>query len=564
MKKLLTLTVLLLLVSFTACDNNNDNDEIQVLTENNFADDDLLRANFNNNNLVKFLEHPGNQTTAKDTGDTGSDIIPVTYNEITENTFCWNDSDPDSEHTMTLFDSEGMEIFSLQANGNCITQIIEAGEYEVRLDHDGRIERTFPIFMINEEKGLVANNNQGNNSINSLYSVFNNIDLVKQAKAQTVQQNINTLLSTNECISCNLVGALLTGADLMLSDISGSELTGAILTSANLSDSTLIGVTMNNANLIQANLNGTTIIEGATFVGANLTGAALNDANLSQANFDSAMLTDTSLIAATLESTIFTDAIMIGANLLDTNLNDATLTGADLTGATFCNNCVCENASCDNCGSTSQCSIGDLGSTPELKKLTVEIDLIDIEMLQDEGLDLNIAIKVNDSFNVVWLSNKNYLESNEYEWEQDFEVFGTNMLETGSEVMADTNLLETAPGQTVKLNSLGVFEIEADPAPSDSINVINDFEPIYIGLTQKISLSSGIEESLTSFVTPDLNNMETEQLIPQNEVMLWFEENETGYILLEEPANNIKVDLSDMDDVKVNYSGGVWSIQDMQ
>ena len=559
MKKLLTLfSVLLLLTVITACDNDNDNQEIQVLTENNFADDGSLRANFENNNLVKFLEHPGNQTTAKDTGDTGSDIIPVSYSETTEHTFCWDDSDPESEHTMTLLDSEGFEILSLQANDECVTGIIEAGDYEVRLDHDGRVERSFPIFMINEEKGFVAGKKSLNNSKNIFYSTLEKINIVRPANAQTVQQNINTLLTTNECISCNLVGALLTGADLMLSNISGSDLTGATLTAADLSGSTMIGVILNNANLIQANLNGTSIIEGATLIGANLTGAAINDATLTQANFTAAVLTDSSFIASIFGNTNFTDAIMIGSNLLDTNLNDAILTGADFTNATYCNNCVCQDSTCDNCGPVSECSIG-LGDT-ELKKLTILINSNDIQMLQDSGFNLNISVKVNGIFNVVWFSDPDFQDENDYSWSQDFELFGTNTFEDDALAEADTNLLNISPGQSATLNSMGVFEVEADPGIEESITATNNFEPIYLGLAQQLAVPSGMQDSLPVFVSPELNNLETGLLTPSSEVMLWFGDTETGRIFINEPQNNIILDFTDIDEITVNYSGGNWTL----
>lgn len=223
-------------------------------------------------------------------------------------------------------------------------------------------------------------------------------------------------------------------------------------------------------------------------------------------------------------------------------------------------------SSCDNNGGSDPAvengEILDLVIST-LKKLTVEIDQEDIEMLQESGLSLNISIKVNGNFNVVWFSNANYLLNNEYEWSPNFEVYGSNVFETGAAVEIETNTLNVELGQEVILNPLGVLENSMESAPSDSISFVNNFGPIYPGMSQQIIPPDGMESILPSFVSPDLNNLETELLTSMNEVMLWFGEMETGTIFSKVPINSFVVDLTDIEEATALYSNGEWSIKGM-
>ncbi len=78
------------------------------------------------------------------------------------------------------------------------------------------------------------------------------------------QADLEKLLKTKECKSCDLSGALLYGADLSEADLRGANLLAAQMQGANLSGANLTG-----ANLHQADLTG-----------ANISGAILTNANL--------------------------------------------------------------------------------------------------------------------------------------------------------------------------------------------------------------------------------------------------------------------------------------------
>ncbi len=118
------------------------------------------------------------------------------------------------------------------------------------------------------------------------------------ARAEDLEQ-IQQLLSTNECSGCNLNKAGLVYA----------ELTGANLSAANLIQANLIHADLNAANLQQAQLS------GATLYGADLTGADLRDANLQGADLRGAILTNANLDGANLDGTTLLGAVGLPATV---------------------------------------------------------------------------------------------------------------------------------------------------------------------------------------------------------------------------------------------------------
>jgi hypothetical protein len=274
-----------------------------------------LVADPENNLIVKFLEHPNSGDTAPDTGEAGNDVIPLRYTRTLEHTYCWEDDDPGAGHFMELDDSKGNEILRLDVNGECVTEIIEAGDYLMTIQHDGRTETTHPIFMVpNPEDTQQARQRDGLINgfkviiVNMLKGIQNTV--YKDARAQTVQDNINTLITTNSCPRCNLFKA-----DLSNRDLNRVFLDEASLRFANLSNSKLQFAALDRTDLYGANLSGAeTDLSGASLSFSNLNTAKLKDANLSGAD----------LTFATMWVADLSGANLIGANLSTTNLSGAT------------------------------------------------------------------------------------------------------------------------------------------------------------------------------------------------------------------------------------------------
>ena len=296
------------------CSDGGGQNDATALTENDFAEDSSLRAELDEGVVVTFLEAPNSEPPENDTGQVGVDLVPLTYRRTAEQTFCWEDDDVDAMHFMELRDSEESLVLTVQANGDCVTELIAEGNYIAAFHHDESVGYALPIFIKpNREELAEATKTDG--FIDGFKLAVSNVlkriekTVTKDAKAQTVEENINTLLSTKSCVGCNLSGA----------DLSGADLSGA--------------------NLFLARLND-----------AILTDAILTDANMDFAKFESADLTGAVLRDADLRSAVLRDAVLRDADLRSAVLYSAVLVGADLSGVTWCDGCICAEGSIGECG----------------------------------------------------------------------------------------------------------------------------------------------------------------------------------------------------------------------
>jgi len=271
--------VIFLIAVTIGCDNDGSggsSQDTQALTEHDFGADPSLSADPENHVIVKFLEHPDSEGHENDTGETGNDVIPITYKRDLNHTYCWDDDDEDSEHFMILLDSDDVEILSLGANEDCVTAFITAGSYTMIIHHDAWIETIHTIFIV-PESGLVANNKDSipegmfSRAGRLLSDMLEKLDnsITQTTNAQTpVGKNVKTLLITNSCVGCDLTGANLSGANLSHADLRGAVLNGVDLTGAFLFEALLIKSSLTDANLTQAiligaDLSGTTWCDGS-------------------------------------------------------------------------------------------------------------------------------------------------------------------------------------------------------------------------------------------------------------------------------------------------------------
>ena len=246
-------------------------DTLSVRTENDFVSDPGLVALPDEDIVAVLLESQDCNVLEKDTGGKGYDIIPYRYTSRKEQTFCWEDGNKDAGHNMVLVNDEGVEVLQVRANGECATGVVEAGDYEMRVYHDGETEKNVAVFIVPE----------------------NDKSTLSTASGEAID-NISTFMETDRCEGCDLSGANLYNADLGGVDLEGANLSDAILANANLAGANLKGAELRNADL----------------TGANLTGAALAGADL-------------------------TNAVLINSDLSDTDLTAANMKNADITGAYF-------------------------------------------------------------------------------------------------------------------------------------------------------------------------------------------------------------------------------------
>ena len=305
----------------------------RALTENDFSNDPGTEANPEKDHVVTFLENPNAPSGVNLTGDLGNDVFNYNYNKTVNHTICWEDDDPGAMHSMELIDSEGSQVLSVQANGDCVTQLIEAGSYVVRIHHDGRAETTHPIFVIpGRSWGLGAKIDETINggmlarAVGVLSNILERLDIsiAQTTNAQTTaEDNIMTLISTSSCSECDLTGA----------DLSGKVLIGVNLEDAILHDADLSGSNLRNTNANGADFSGADL--SCTFFAlAELEDANLSGAKVSRTDFIEADLTGADLSGVDGRNTIFRDANMTGADFTGANLPFAEFSfGADLTNA---------------------------------------------------------------------------------------------------------------------------------------------------------------------------------------------------------------------------------------
>jgi len=374
------------------CSDDNNSINAAALTENDFAENSSLKADLEDGVIVTFLESPVSEEVENDTGEVGEDKIPVTFEEITEQTFCWEDEDPDAMHFMELRDSEGNLILTVEVNGDCVTQVIEAGDYSLSIHHDGSNEDSLPIFLIPDPeeleeseqarkiKGLIDRLKVVASNIRNL--IESTVSADAQAQTQAAINNTNTLLSTNSCVRCNLHDANLRGANLTDANLRFARLARADLTDANLTRARLFETSFRDAEMIATNLSGAQAEKagfwGAEMIDADFRGARLGTnmafrigASFTNADLTGADFRNAHCRAVIFERTVLTDADFRGANcaradFVNANLTRVNFTGTDLTDANFRNatwcdgTCRCANVPpfgvCTGCAPVSICN----------------------------------------------------------------------------------------------------------------------------------------------------------------------------------------------------------------
>jgi uncharacterized protein YjbI with pentapeptide repeats/outer membrane protein assembly factor BamB len=129
---------------------------------------------------------------------------------------------------------------------------------------------------------------------------------------------------------CDLTGANLTGASLLLADLAGANLTEANLTNASFDSADLSGANLTKANLSDVWL-GSTNSTGANFTGASGVGAYFTSADLTGADFSGDTLPRVVMVFATLTSAKFAHADLEGADLTGVSAAKADLAGVNLS-----------------------------------------------------------------------------------------------------------------------------------------------------------------------------------------------------------------------------------------
>ncbi len=194
------------------------------------------------------------------------------------------------------------------------------------------------------------------------------------------------------------------------------------------------------------------------------------------------------------------------------------------------------------------------------KNVNITIASADLETLKDNDYLLCFAKKVNNTFDVVWQSYRNYLYSNTFQWTPVYQLFGSNQFMGNVTVNVSTNSVNIGLGQQATLDAAGVLGAASTGGPTTGITMVNDYGAIHPGLNQ---LSTGIEgqqETTPIYVAQDQIAVGSDVLTPIDEVMVWFEQNiQTSTMFSDAKSNSTTIDLTSSNSQTRLYSNGKWS-----
>lgn len=294
----LTLSSMLAIGSLAGCGGSGGGGSAPAaMTERDFADDPSASAAATGV-VVDFLEPATATPTSDDTGDAGTDIIPYEFSQTVTDRFCWQDDDPAAAHYAALVDAHGAEVLRVQANGDCVTRVVEAGAYTLHLVHDGQSGETLPVFV-------------------------EAIDGASGTTAGQAEEPVSTFLRSRKCVRCKLDRAdladlNLAGVDFDRATFNFANLNGANLQGANLYRSEFVGATLVTANLKETDVTQSAPedadLTGVSFVGAELYGTGFSRSVLSRADLSGLTLTTVNLCRARLDGTDFSGSDLSGAN----------------------------------------------------------------------------------------------------------------------------------------------------------------------------------------------------------------------------------------------------------
>jgi uncharacterized protein YjbI with pentapeptide repeats len=241
---------------------------------------------------LEHLNTPADSVNG-DTGNIGEDVIPYSYPDSAVHRIKLS---ADAGFKARLVSDAGAVIWQLNNPGDTARVLIPSGNYKLYLTS----LRTF---------GLAAGISQ---------PVFIQPDLDAIASGGVLPQagydkkDLNTLLTTNKCINCNLKELQLQDKNLSGADISGATLYGAFLQNVNLSNAVLVNTELSRGGGRDINFTGATFTstfmyytgyERADFTGAKFQHllwdhTALSGCNLKNVTIDSGAAYNASLDGA--------------------------------------------------------------------------------------------------------------------------------------------------------------------------------------------------------------------------------------------------------------------------
>jgi len=194
------------------------------------------------------------------------------------------------------------------------------------------------------------------------------------------------------------------------------------------------------------------------------------------------------------------------------------------------------------------------------KQVTIEIAGEDFDLLKGANYRLCFAKRVgNADYNVVWQAYHDYLETNEFSWTPQYQLFGSNVFQDNITVKVSAKPIDIGLGEITILSEKGRFGPVKTGGPATSLNLVNEYGSIHPGVNQ---LSTGINNEQIStpiYVAPEAIVTGETNLTPVETVLVWFQQNiETSTMFSSSRSKAVEIDLTNSNKATRLYTAQKW------
>lgn len=196
------------------------------------------------------------------------------------------------------------------------------------------------------------------------------------------------------------------------------------------------------------------------------------------------------------------------------------------------------------------------------KKVTILVNPEDLKELKQADYKLCFAKKVgNNAYNVVWQSFSKYLFNNEFSWTPQYQLFGSNIFQSGIDVVVSTNVVKIGLGEESVLDPSGVLEQPTTGGSTTGFTLNNKYGSIHPGVNQLSSNSiNGHTVSTPIYVASSPVVQGETVLTPVEKVLVWFEQDvETSTMFSTSRSNSVEIDLTTQNSATRLYKDQQWS-----